>query len=36
MLPKFVDASNMPTLNIISLMFTLDILYIIQSLAFAI
>ena len=36
MLPKFVDAPDMPTLNIIFFMFTLDILYSHQSLVFAI
>ena len=28
MLPKFVDAPDTPTLNLLYLMFTLDILYI--------
>ena len=36
MLPKFIDAPDMPTLNLIILMFTLDILYIYYSLAFGI
>ena len=36
MLPKFVDAPDMPTLNLLFLMFTLDILYIHHSLSFAI
>ena len=34
--PKFVDAPNTPTLNLLLLMFTLDILYIHHSLSFAI
>ena len=36
MLPKFVDAPYSPTLNIVILLFTLDIIYIHHSLAFGI
>ena len=36
MLPKFVDAPDTPTLNLLFVMFTLDILYIHHSLSFAI
>ena len=36
MLPKFVDAPDTPTLNLLLLMFTLDVLYIRHSLSFAI
>ena len=35
MLPKFVDAPDTPALNILFVMFTLDILYIHHSLSFA-
>ena len=35
MLPKFVDAPDTPTLNLLFVMFTLDILYIHHSLSFA-
>ena len=36
MLPKFIDAPDTPTLNLLLLMFTLDILYIHHSLSIAI
>ena len=36
MLHKFIDAPDMPTLNLLFLMFKLDILYIHHSLSFAI
>ena len=36
MLPKFVDAPNMLTLNLLFLMFIMDILYVHHSLSFAI
>ena len=36
MLPKFVDAPDTPTFNLLFFMFTLDILYIHHSLSFAI
>ena len=36
MLPMFVDAPTTPTVNIVFLMFTLDILYIHHNLSFTI
>ena len=36
MLPKFVDAPNTPTLDLLFLVFILDVLYIHHSLSFAI
>ena len=36
MLPKFVDTPDTPVLNLLVLMFTLDIIYIHHSLSFAI
>ncbi len=36
MLPKFGDAPDTPTLNLLFVMFTLEILYIHHSLSFAI
>ena len=36
MLPKFADAPDTPTLNLLFVMFTLDILYINHILTFAI